>query len=57
VAARLEYVPAGGSLGAVLARVTGRSPQRLVADNLRCARAWLETGEVPTTTGQPAGRR
>ena len=57
VAARLEYVPAGGSLGAVLARVTGRSPQRLVADYLRCARAWLETGEVPTTTGQPAGRR
>lgn len=57
VAARLEYVPAGGSLGAVLARVTGRSPQRLVADNLRRARALLETGETPTTTGQPAGRR
>jgi uncharacterized membrane protein len=57
VAARLEYVPAGGSLGAVLARVTGRSPQRLVADCLRRARALLETGEAPTTTGQPAGRR
>jgi uncharacterized membrane protein len=57
VAARLEYVPTGGSLGAVLARVTGRSPQRLVAENLRRARALLETGEIPTTTGQPAGRR
>jgi len=57
VAARLEYVPTGGSLGAVLARVTGRSPQRLVADCLRRARAVLETGEAPTTAGQPTGRR
>jgi uncharacterized membrane protein len=57
VAARLEYVPAGGSLGAVLARISGRSPQRLVTDALRRARAMLETGEAPTTTGQPSGRR
>jgi uncharacterized membrane protein len=57
VAASLEYQPVGGSLGVVLARVTGRSPQRLVADGLRRARALLETGEVPTITGQPAGRR
>jgi uncharacterized membrane protein len=57
VAARLEYVPAGGSLGAVLARVMGRSPQLLVTDTLRRARALLETGEAPTTTGQPSGRR
>ena len=57
VMARLEYVPAGGSLGAVLARVTGRSPHRMVADNLRRARALLEAGETPTTQGQPSGRR
>jgi uncharacterized membrane protein len=57
VAARLEYVPAGGSLGAVLARMTGRSPQRMVADSLRRARALLEAGEIPTTQGQPSGRR
>jgi uncharacterized membrane protein len=57
VATHLEYVPAGGSLGAVLARVTGRSPQRLVVDALRRARALLETGEAPTTSGQPSGRR
>ena len=57
VAAHLEYAPTGGSLGAALARVTGRSPQRLVADALRRARALLETGEAPTTSGQPTGRR
>jgi len=57
VAARLEYAPTGGSLGAALAHVMGRSPQRLVADSLRRARALLETGEIATTRGQPTGRR
>jgi uncharacterized membrane protein len=57
VAAHLEYAPTGGTLGAALARVTGRSPQRLLADALRHARAILESGEAPTTSGQPTGRR
>jgi uncharacterized membrane protein len=57
VGAHVEYAPTGGSLGAALARVMGRAPQRLVADGLRRARALLETGEAPTTTGQAAGRR
>lgn len=57
VAAHLEYVASGGSLGIALARMMGHSPQRLVADGLRRARAVLETGEAPTTSGQPTGRR
>src|SRR4051812_33884942 len=57
VAARLEYLPSGGSLGAALSQLMGRSPQRLLADKLRRARALLETGEVATTQGQPSGRR
>ena len=57
VAVRLEYLPAGGSLGAAIAQLTGRSPQRVLGDRLRRARALLETGEVPTTDGQPTGRR
>ncbi len=44
VAAHVEYAPMGGSLGAALALVTGRSPQRLVAECLRRARSVLETG-------------
>src|SRR5262249_15185563 len=56
-AAHLEYAPNGGSLGAALARMMGRSPQRLVADALRRARAILETGEAPSTSGQPSGGR
>jgi len=57
VAARLEYVPSGGSLGAALARMTGHAPQRLLAESLRRARALLETGEAPSTRGQPVGPR
>jgi len=57
VIARLEYVPNGGSLGAALARIAGRSPQRLLGDALRRARALLEVGEVPSTSGQPSGSR
>jgi uncharacterized membrane protein len=50
VAARLEYVPMGGSLGAALALITGRSPQIVVTDCLRQARAVLEVGERRTTS-------
>lgn len=57
VAARLEYVPSGGSLGSALARIMGHSPQRLMADGLRRARQILETGVLSTTEGQPTGRR
>jgi uncharacterized membrane protein len=57
VAARVEYAPSGGSLGAALAHLMGRSPPRLVADSLRHARALLETGEIATTRGQPTGHR
>ena len=48
VTAHVEYVPRGGSLGAALALVTGRSPQRVVVDSLRRARSLLEAQEQPT---------
>ena len=57
VAARLEYVPSGGTLGTALAHIMGQSPQRLVVETLRRARQLLETGVVSTTEGQPTGRR
>ena len=57
VAARLEYVPSGGSLGTVLAHIMGHSPQRLLAESLRRGRQLLETGVVASTAGQPSGER
>lgn len=43
VAAHVEYAPMGGSLGAALSLITGRSPRQLVADALRRARTLLES--------------
>ncbi|HUQ76569.1 MAG TPA: hypothetical protein VM183_17750 [Burkholderiales bacterium] len=57
VAARLEYLPTGGSLGIALSHLMGRSPQRVLGDKLRRARSLLETGEIATTNGQSTGRR
>ena len=57
VAARLEYVPSGGSLGTALAHIMGHSPQRLVGESLRRARQLLETGVIATIHGQPTGSR
>jgi uncharacterized membrane protein len=42
VGGRLEYVPTGGSFGAVVSYMTQHSPQRALADALRRARAVLE---------------
>ncbi len=42
--AHVEYAPMGGSLGAALSLVTGRSPQRLVVECLQRARSLLEPG-------------
>jgi uncharacterized membrane protein len=47
VGVHVEYVPMGGSFGAALALVTGRSPQRIVTECLRQARSLLEAGERP----------
>lgn len=57
IAARLEYVPSGGSLGTALAHIMGHSPQRLLAESLRRARQLLETGVISSTEGQPTGQR
>lgn len=53
----LTYDPPGGSLGALVAKLTVTSPEQQVKDNLRNFKQMIETGEVPTTEGQPSGRR
>jgi uncharacterized membrane protein len=57
VSVAMSYVPPAGALGAVAAKVTGDSPAQVVAENLRRFKQLVETGEIPTTEGQPAGRR
>jgi uncharacterized membrane protein len=51
----VSFEPAAG--GVWIARMFGEEPALQVADDLRRLKQLLETGEVATTLGQPAGKR
>lgn len=53
----LHYSPLGGVLGAGLVKLLGHDPQSRIREDLRRFKQVMETGEIPTTRGQPAGRR
>jgi uncharacterized membrane protein len=55
VTVTLEYEPPGGKLGALLAKLSGEEAGQQVGDALRRFKALMETGEIPTTDGQPVG--
>lgn len=52
----LEYAPPGGRMGSLVAKLLGEEPDLQVREDLRRFKALMETGEVPTTDGQPSGR-
>jgi len=53
----LRYEPPLGALGATLAQLFGgQEPGHQVQEDLRAFKAFLETGEIPTTRGQSSGR-
>ena len=56
VRVRLQYNPPAGKLGAAVAWLSGEEPGLQIHDDLRRFKALLETGEIPTTEGQPSGR-
>lgn len=56
VRSEIEYMPPGGAIGSIFARLFGEEPEQQVADDLRRFKQLMETGEIPTTEGQPAGR-
>lgn len=53
----LHYSPLGGALGAGLVKLLGHDPQARIREDLRRFKQVMETGEIPTTRGQPTGRR
>jgi uncharacterized membrane protein len=53
----LAYGPPAGKLGAFLAKASFEDPGQTLKEDLRRLKAALETGEVPTTEGQPHGPR
>ena len=56
VRVRLQYSPPAGKLGSAVAWLFGEEPGIQIHDDLRRFKALLETGEIPTTEGQPSGR-
>lgn len=53
----LQYNPPGGAVGAILAKLFGEEPSQQIHEDLRRFKALMETGEIPTTAGQPSGRQ
>jgi uncharacterized membrane protein len=57
VRVHLQYNPPAGKLGAAIAWLFGEEPNLQVREDLRRFKQLMETGEIPTTKGQPAGGR
>jgi uncharacterized membrane protein len=52
----LKYDPPGGTIGKLIAKLFGEAPDQQVEEDLRRFKQLMETGETPTTEGQPSGR-
>jgi uncharacterized membrane protein len=57
VTAGILYSPPAGKIGSSIARMLGKDPAFLMRNDLRRFKALIETGEIPTTEGQPHGPR
>jgi uncharacterized membrane protein len=57
ISVAFEYRAPAGPVGRALAKLVGWDPEQLVRENLRHLKQLLETGELPTTAGQPFGSR
>jgi uncharacterized membrane protein len=57
VRVELKYDPPAGKLGTAIARLVGRSPEAQIKADMRRFKQIMEAGEIPTTDGQPHGRR
>jgi uncharacterized membrane protein len=56
VTVTLEYTPQLGHVGAAIGSLFGEEPGQQVREDLRRFKALMETGEAPSTEGQPSGR-
>lgn len=52
----LRYRPPGGAVGALVAKISGRSVKAELREDLRRFKQMMEAGEIATTTDQPRGR-
>jgi uncharacterized membrane protein len=56
ISVEMQYSPPAGAFGATVAKLSGRAPEQEVEEDLRLFKQMMETGEIITTVGQPAGR-
>ncbi|MFL6531653.1 MAG: SRPBCC family protein [Chthoniobacterales bacterium] len=56
VRVRMQYDPPGGFFGATIAKLLGEEPEIQVQRDLYRFKQVMETGQVVSTDGQPAGR-
>jgi uncharacterized membrane protein len=53
----LQYNPPGGAVGATIAKLFGEEPGQQIGEDLWRFKELMEAGEIPTTKGQPHGKR
>lgn len=51
----IDYIPPGGQIGRIVAKLFGEDPQHQIREDLRNFKRVMECGEVPTIVGQPRG--
>jgi len=51
----IDYIPPAGRVGSWVAKLFGEEPQQQIQEDLRRFKRLMETGEIPTTQGQPKG--
>ncbi|HEX3625606.1 MAG TPA: SRPBCC family protein [Verrucomicrobiae bacterium] len=51
----LKYAPTGGKAAAKLAKLFGKDAEAVMEEDLFRFKSLIETGEIPTTEGQPHG--
>jgi uncharacterized membrane protein len=57
VRVKLQYDPPAGKVGSAVAWLFGDEPSQVIREGLRRFKQLMETGEIPTTEGQPRGTR
>ncbi|MDQ2998325.1 MAG: SRPBCC family protein [Chloroflexota bacterium] len=53
----IDYRPPAGALGVAVAKLFGEAPQQQIEGDLRRFKNIMEADEIPTTVGQPEGKR
>jgi len=53
----IKYNPPGGKFAAKVSKLLGKDPSGVIEDDLFRLKSLLETGEIPSTAGQPRGNQ